>query len=36
MEAPMDGKMLVFQGEDFIALDVREDYNRARQLYFLV
>ncbi len=35
MEAPMDGKVLVLQGEEFIALDVRKDYRPARQLSFL-
>ena len=35
MEAPMDGKMLILQGEELIALDVREDYSPARQLSVL-
>ena len=35
MEALMDGKMLVFQSEELIALNVREDYSALRQLCFL-
>ncbi len=31
----MDGKMLVLQGEELIALGVGEDYSPARQLSFL-
>lgn len=35
MEALMDGKMLILQSEELIALNICKDYTPARQLSFL-